>query len=379
MKRPPTISSSEFAKFKSTALNYLLVDGILYQRWRTNLPPSRVIPTINRQKQLNDTGGLQCIVIYKSGTRPARSVSTGLMFDMMSQCIQFLFLSWRTVGLNITYMPETVEGYEYLVILGEYLSGWVEARPLRDCTSLEVAQFVHEDVICRFGIPYTLVVDGGTENKGELQDLTNHFDIYRLQIVPYHPGSNGVVERGHQPIVDALSKLTECSGEPAKRWIEHLLSVFWGDQTAVKHSTGFALYRLIFGADCVLPIESTNPTWNVSHWTDITSTSDLLAIRARQLESCSDDIADAAKAFQERDAAKRRHDSTLRSRLIESNLVQEILSFCMIPVLKIFIMLSFYIEGLGHFKLYLTDGIVALMNSLNLMAPCYVATRINLV
>jgi hypothetical protein len=53
--------------------------------------------------------------------------------------------------------------------------------------------------------------------------------MYRLQIVPYHPESNGVVECGHQPIVVALSKLTEYSGDPSKRWIEYLLSVLWAD------------------------------------------------------------------------------------------------------------------------------------------------------
>jgi hypothetical protein len=56
--------------------------------------------------------------------------------------------------------------------------GWLEAPPFKERTALEVAQFVHEDIICKFGLSHTLIVDGGTENKGKLQDLTDRFEMY---------------------------------------------------------------------------------------------------------------------------------------------------------------------------------------------------------
>ena len=54
------------------------------------------------------------------------------------------------VGIDIMHMPE-VDGYRYLITAIDYLSKFVEMRPLKQKTSLEVANFIFEDVICRYG------------------------------------------------------------------------------------------------------------------------------------------------------------------------------------------------------------------------------------
>jgi hypothetical protein len=194
----------------------------------------------------------------------------------------------------------------------EYLTGWVEARALKEATAAAIAGFVNEDIICRYGVPRELIVDGGPENKGELKKLAEEMGMFRCQVMPYHPESNGVVERGHKAIADALSKLTEGSREAEWHWREHLPAVLWADRTTAKRTTGYAPYRLMFGSDCVLPIETTSPTWNVAHWKDIEDTESLLAMRARQLERRTEDIEEAKRGIEESRAEdKRRHDAKL--------------------------------------------------------------------
>ena len=72
--------------------------------------------------------------------------------------------------------------------------------------------------------------------------------------------ANGMIERGHQPIVDALSKLT--GGKPGM-WPQHLHAVLWADRTTVRDSTGIAPFRLLYERDAVLPIEIEYPTWHM--------------------------------------------------------------------------------------------------------------------
>jgi len=196
---------------------------------------------------------------------------------------------WGKVAVDIVHIPPS-EGFHYLLIAREDVSGWVEGRALRTGTAKAVAKFLWEDLICRHGIFGKLVVDGGPENKDVVEALTELYGIKRAVVSAYHPAANGMVERGHQPIVNALSKLTEGG---RKKWTRFLHTVLWADRTTVRASTGMTPARVIYGNEHVLPIELTVPTWQVLPWSEVRSTSDLLAMRARQLERRDDDLKEA--------------------------------------------------------------------------------------
>jgi hypothetical protein len=94
------------------------------------------------------------------------------------------------------------------VIAREDLSGWPEARALTNANAENIKNFIYEDIICRYGIIGRMVVDGGPENKNVAEALLEVSKITRVKISPYNSKANGIVERGHRPIVDGLSKLT---------------------------------------------------------------------------------------------------------------------------------------------------------------------------
>lgn len=91
--------------------------------------------------------------------------------------------------------------------------------------------------------------DGGGENKGVARELMKRYNTRNVPIAAYHPQSNGLIECGHQSIIDALAKL-------GPHWVEHLLAILWADRVTTRRSTGFAPYKLVFGQDCVLPVEA---------------------------------------------------------------------------------------------------------------------------
>ena len=114
---------------------------------------------------------------------------------------------WEKVGVDVVHM-QPVRGKNYLVVARDDFSGWAEARALSKADSAHVAAFLWEDVICRHGLFRRLVVNGGPENKGLVAALTARYGIKRVAVSAYHPQANGMVKRGHKPIVDALAKMT---------------------------------------------------------------------------------------------------------------------------------------------------------------------------
>jgi len=58
------------------------------------------------------------------------------------------------------------KGKNYFVVARDDLSGWVEARALSSADLAAIADFLWEDVVCRYGCFGRLVVNGGPENKG---------------------------------------------------------------------------------------------------------------------------------------------------------------------------------------------------------------------
>ena len=166
----------------------------------------------------------------------------------------------------------------------------MEAQPVKRLTAERVADFLWKDFICRHGCFGRLVIDGGAENKGVVKALLDKYGIKRVLTSAYHPQANGMVERGHRPIVDALAKMGEGRGED---WVTHLPAVLWADRSTTKSTTNSTPYHMVCGQDPVLPIELEFPTWEILPWKDVHTTADLLALRARQLERRDEDLEEA--------------------------------------------------------------------------------------
>ena len=45
----------------------------------------------------------------------------------------------------------------------DYFTKWVEAEPLANIKDVEAKRFVWKNIVTRFGIPHTLVLDNGLE------------------------------------------------------------------------------------------------------------------------------------------------------------------------------------------------------------------------
>jgi len=75
--------------------------------------------------------------------------------------IPWPFAKW---GMDIldTFSPGKGQ-VKFLIVVVDYFTKWIEAKPLTTITAQQVQQFVWKDIICRYGVPHTIITDNGRQ------------------------------------------------------------------------------------------------------------------------------------------------------------------------------------------------------------------------
>ena len=58
--------------------------------------------------------------------------------------------------------PGKKKGAQYIITAAKYLTRWVEAQPVKECTGETIVKFLFEYVLTRFGFPKVLMSDRDT-------------------------------------------------------------------------------------------------------------------------------------------------------------------------------------------------------------------------
>lgn len=189
------------------------------------------------------------------------------------------------------HMPETKKGYRCIVAARHDVSGFCEAQALQKLSSKVVAHFLWSHIICRYGIPQSMMSDNGREFQGAFNRLMTHIRIPLRRISPYNHHTVGVVERGHFTLREAMAKC--CRGQGG-RWPQSFPLALFADRITLSRVTGFSPYKLLHGCDPVLSMDLAEATFLVQDFHPGMTTSDLLAARMRQLERRPEDLERAA-------------------------------------------------------------------------------------
>ena len=107
------------------------------------------------------------------------------------------FAQW---GLDIIGpFPIGVRQLKFLVVGIDYFNKWVEAEALATIMEKNIRIFVWRNIICRFGIPRTLVSDNGKQfDNSAFRDFYSELCIKNHYSSPIHPQANGQVEVTNQ-------------------------------------------------------------------------------------------------------------------------------------------------------------------------------------
>ena len=146
----------------------------------------------------------------------------------------------------------TPRGNQYVLLIEDYFTKWVEAFPLERTAAPSVAQCVLNGWIARFGCPYTILSDQGSEFRSKLFTyLTNALQIRKLRTTAYHPRTDGMVERSNRTLIDVLSKFAE----KVPDWDLRLPLVMFAIRTAEHTTTRFSPFFLTYGKEARIPLD----------------------------------------------------------------------------------------------------------------------------
>src|ERR1051325_1046501 len=158
------------------------------------------------------------------------------------------------IGIDIVGpLPKTTQENKYIVVAIDYLTKWPEARALRQATAEEVSLFIYEDIICRHGCPSKILSDRGTHfNNKMIQELMQKFEIKHLFSTPYHPQTNGLVERFNRTLCESLAKL----GQGSDDWDLFIAPTLFAYRTSKNATTKMEPFYLVYGRTTNLPLDS---------------------------------------------------------------------------------------------------------------------------
>lgn len=148
------------------------------------------------------------------------------------------------------------QGKRYLITIIDRCTSWPEVFPVEDITAETVARTLYEGWISRFGCPVRITTDQGRQFESRIfESLSQFLGVHRIRTTPYHPQSNGMIERFHRTLKAALT-----TREANANWVKEIPSVLLGLRSCVRDDTGYSAAEMIYGTPITLPGEFFEPS-----------------------------------------------------------------------------------------------------------------------
>ena len=140
-------------------------------------------------------------------------------------------------------------GCTYLFTIIDCTTRWAEAVPLAATSAADCARALFRGWVARFGVPAAITSDRGAQFTSALwAALCRLLGTQHVQTTAYHPEGNGLVERFHRRLKDALR--ARCAGPD---WMDHLPWVMLGIRATPREDSAITPAQAVFGSALVLP------------------------------------------------------------------------------------------------------------------------------
>lgn len=155
-------------------------------------------------------------------------------------------------------LPKSHQGNVFILTLQDDLSKFAWAVPMYNHEANTVAQHFVTQFVCLHGLPKTLVTDCGTEFLSRVfKEVCRLLKIKQTSTTPYHPQSNGSLERSHRTLGEYLRSFAE---KDPKNWDTYVPFAMFCHNSTEHSSTKFQPYQLVYGHEIVVPNSFTRHT-----------------------------------------------------------------------------------------------------------------------
>ena len=202
-------------------------------------------------------------------------------------------------------------GNKYILVVCDYATRYPEAMPLKNIDAETVSEAIAE-VFTRFGIPREILTDQGSNFMAELlNEVFRLLDISHIKTSPYHPQTDGLVERFNGTLKTMLRKFVE---EHPNEWDKLLPYLLFAYREVPQESTGFSPFELLFGHHVRGPLDVMKESWEEREYVGEDVLTYIMNMRER-LATMSELAHENLEKAQEKQ--KRWYDKKARNRELE--------------------------------------------------------------
>ena len=150
------------------------------------------------------------------------------------------------VAIDLLKLPRSTEGFKYLLVAADHFTRFAWAVPMRSkSASATLEAFLKLDM--PVNKPRVLLSDNGAEFcNGRFDQYCKAFGIEQKFTIPYHPQSDGIVERLNRTLISMLAAYADESGQNWPFLLKKVIAAYNG----MKHpAIGMAPYTAMFKLD----------------------------------------------------------------------------------------------------------------------------------
>ncbi|CAG2213721.1 unnamed protein product [Mytilus edulis] len=150
-------------------------------------------------------------------------------------------------------LPASEKGNKYILVISDYYTKWTESHPMPNMEATTVANILMTEVISRFGVPTIIHSDQGSQFESHLfKEMCKLLQIEKTRTTPYHPKSDGMVERFNKTLA---TMLTGYVNEYHSNWDVLLPYVMMAYRSSQHETTGYTPNRLMLGREVSTPLD----------------------------------------------------------------------------------------------------------------------------
>ncbi|XP_057870679.2 uncharacterized protein LOC131077243 [Cryptomeria japonica] len=137
--------------------------------------------------------------------------------------------------------------HTYVLTVTDYFTEWVDAIPVKHATSEVVCEFPKENIICRFGVPHTIVTgNAAVFSSYKVTQFCFEYGITLAHSSNYFPERNGQLELSNKNLVTIIRTLVE---ENQRSWHQALYNALWVHRITPKRAIVMSPFQLLYGIE----------------------------------------------------------------------------------------------------------------------------------
>lgn len=152
---------------------------------------------------------------------------------------------FEMVGVDLVGpFPRSSNNNRWVIVCVDHLTRYAETAAIPTATAIDVSSFLLSTVILRHGPPRIIVSDRGRQFVADVvEELLRLCDCRFRHATPYHPQTNGLVERTNRTLTNMISMYVNSRH---KNWDDILSFITYAYNTARHEATAYSPFYLLY-------------------------------------------------------------------------------------------------------------------------------------